>query len=240
MRAEYFKYTDKGGRKNNEDYVGIREPMYIVADGLGGHSCGEVASRETVEYLKNKYAGITDLSNSNMHRIIDDVNSYIWKIRQDNPEYKDMASTVVTGFIKDGMFNYLNVGDSRMYYFRKNKILFRSKDHSVTQACVDMGEIKEKKMRFHEDRNKLTKVLGNKNEIKIKEDFTPFPIRPGDAFLLCTDGFWEYVWEKEMEKSLKASKTAAEWMEKMLKTHKKRVDGNNDNNSAVCVKIYEA
>lgn len=239
MRVEYSCYTDKGGRKNNEDYLGIAGSVYIVADGLGGHSCGEVASKELVEYLKGKYSGISDFGNESMHEIIEDVNSYIWKLKQEKPEYENMASTVVAAFIENGVFNYLNVGDSRLYYFRKNKIYLRSKDHSITQALVDMKEIKEKQMRFHEDRNKLTKVIGIKEKVKIKDVFTAFPIETGDAFLLCSDGFWEYVLEKEMVKCLKRSKSPEEWMQKMLVFHAKRVDGNHDNNSAVCVKITE-
>lgn len=239
MKVEYYCYTDKGGRKNNEDYLGIAGAVYIVADGLGGHSCGEVASREVVEYLKERYDGISDLGNESMHEIIEDVNSYICKLKKDKPEYENMASTVAAGFVVNGMFNYLNVGDSRMYYFRKNKILLKSKDHSVTQALVDMKEIKEKQMRFHEDRNKLTKVIGIKEKINIKDVFTAFPVESGDAFLLCSDGFWEYVLEKEMLKSLKSSRNPEEWMRKMLVFHSKRVEGNHDNNSAVCVKITE-
>lgn len=237
MRFENFSFTDKGGRKNNEDCLGVANNIYIVADGLGGHSYGEVASREAVRYLEGTYQGLLNLSNENMHSIIEDVNSYIWDMKTKNSQYKNMASTIVVGFIANEKFNYFNVGDSRMYYFRRNKISFRSKDHSVTQACVDMGEIEEKEMRFHEDRNKLTKVLGNKKNIKLRDNFQPFSVESGDAFLLCTDGFWEYVLEEEMEKCLATSKTSKDWMEKMLKEHDKRVDGTHDNYSAVCVKI---
>ena len=148
-----------------------------------------------------------------------------------------MASTVVAAFVKDGRFNYLNVGDSRLYYFRKNKLLFRSKDHSITQMCVDMGEITEKQMRFHEDRNKLTKALGLDSTIKIKNVFDEIELSAGDAYLLCSDGFWEYVLEKDMEKALKNADTPQQWLDDMLKKLRKRSPENCDNRSAVCVMV---
>ncbi|MGN0370356.1 MAG: PP2C family protein-serine/threonine phosphatase [Butyrivibrio sp.] len=231
---EFFisKYTDKGGRPHNEDSIGISEDSFVVADGLGGHDSGEVASKMAVDYVLDIASNITDVSDETMHRIIDGVNKTVYNGRIGN-----MATTVVAAFIKNNLFNYLNVGDSRMYYFRKGKIFLQSKDHSITQLCVDMGEISPKEMRFHEDRNRLTKALGLDSEINIPGQFAPFEIEPGDAFLLCSDGFWEYVYEKEMVKYLQKSDTPQKWMEMMLNKVLKRVKAGNDNMSAVCVFI---
>ena len=230
MECFIAKYSDKGGRDNNEDCVGISENVFIVADGLGGHSNGETASKTAVDFILNNSVRLTDISNAAMQRLIEDVNTEVCNNRVGN-----MATTIVAAFVSNGMFNYFNVGDSRLYYFRKDKIILQSKDHSVTQACVDMGEIKPKEMRFHPDRNKLTKALGLKEDIVSNRKFEPFRIQSGDAFLLCTDGFWEYIFEKEMEKLLKKSRTPQDWLDNMLQKVISRVEANNDNMSVICV-----
>lgn len=232
MECFIARYSDKGGRDNNEDYVGITDDTYVVCDGLGGHSDGETASRMAVEYLLKAAVEIQKINDDEMHNMIYKVNSLICKNRIGN-----MATTVVAGFVRGDVFNYFNVGDSRLYYFRNNRIIVQSKDHSVTQACVDMGEIKADKMRFHPDRNKLTKALGLKEEIKVNQKFQPFKVEIGDSFLLCTDGFWEYVYEKEMQKYLKKASTPQEWLDAMLKKALTRTQRNHDNISAVCVMI---
>lgn len=237
MEIFVCRYSDKGGRKNNEDCVGILENAYVLADGLGGHSFGEIASAKTVNYILEKYSEVSDISDTAMHYIISDVNRYLWCEKEAEPSYENMASTVVAAFVKDGRFNYLNVGDSRLYYFRKNKIMLQSRDHSMTQVAVDMGEIKKSAMRFHGDRNKLTKVLGLSESLRINEHFEPFEICAGDAFLLCSDGFWEYIEEKQIQKTLRMSETPHKWLDAMLKIISGRVGANNDNLSAVCALV---
>lgn len=233
MEIFVCKYSDKGGRCSNEDAVGISDNIFVLADGLGGHSFGEIASSKVVEYLLG-CTEISDISNNAMHNIINEVNGYIMREKAAASVYGDMASTVVAAFVKDGHFNYFNVGDSRMYYFRNGKIFIQSKDHSMTQLSVDMGEISREKMRFHEDRNKLTKVLGLSENLKINQKFEPFKIMRDDAFLLCSDGFWEYISEKQMIKLLHKSKTPNKWLEAMLKVILHKAKEGNDNLSAVC------
>lgn len=237
MEIEYSKFTSRGGRDNNEDCIGVSENIFIVSDGLGGHSCGEIASENVVEYLMSHYADIGQIDNNTLHGIIAATNGYLWNLKQEHPEYQDMAATVVAAFIRGTSFNYLNVGDSRMYFFRRARILCQSRDHSVTQLCVDTGEIRPKDMRFHEDRNKLTRVLGLNMELKINNQFDPFELQERDAFLLCTDGFWEYITEKQMMRCLRRSKSADQWMEHMLKCINKHTKEGNDNLSAICAVV---
>lgn len=229
------KYSDKGGRNHNEDCVGVVKDTFVVADGLGGHQCGEVASEMVVDYILKRSESIKDIENLTMHTLIQELNTAICMAKDENNSLGDMASTVVAGFVIENRFNYLNVGDSRMYYFRNQEIIFQSKDHSVTQACVDMGQIKKEDMRFHEDRNKLTKVIGLSPKLKILNVFEPVEVQENDAILLCTDGFWEYIQENEMVKVLKGCKTPQQWIGKMLKIIHKRAKRDNDNLSAVAI-----
>lgn len=237
MEVFVCKYSDKGGRKNNEDSIGISDNVYVVADGLGGHSCGEKASAMAVDFILDNYSDLRKIGNEVMHDIIGSVNRYIWMEKQHNPSYGNMASTVVAAFVCDRYLNYLNVGDSRFYLFRDKGILLQSRDHSMTQLSVDMGEIRKSRMRFHEDRNKLTKVLGLSEGLNINDFFEPLELRPGDAFLMCTDGFWEYIDERHMIKFLKKSDTPQQWMRAMLEVIARNVKGNNDNLSAICAMV---
>lgn len=236
MELFFSQYTSQGGRKRNEDSVGVTENLVVVADGLGGQGEGDVASQACVAYLLNRTFP-NRIDNAQMHRLIDEVNQAVYRTKISFRTKSNMATTVVAALVQEGMFNYMNVGDSRLYFFRGGKMLFRSKDHSVTQACVDMGTITEEQMRFHEDRNKLTKALGLKEDIKIIQEFQEFPLQSGDAYLLCSDGFWEYVYEKEMEKALRRARTPQQWMASMLKRLQKRTPENCDNQSAVCVLV---
>lgn len=237
METFVCKYSDKGGRPNNEDAIAAGDDVYVLADGLGGHSCGEIASSMAVDFIMTHYSHVAGIDNEMMHNIICDTNRHIYDAKTANPQYSNMASTVVAAYIRDNMFNYFNVGDSRMYYFRRNKIFLQSHDHSLTQLAVDMGEIKPSGMRFHEDRNKLTKVLGLSENLRIAENFTAFAVETGDAFLLCSDGFWEYVEEKQMQKILRRSQTPQQWMAGLLKEISHNVKEHNDNLSAICVMI---
>ncbi|MCM1307621.1 MAG: protein phosphatase 2C domain-containing protein [Butyrivibrio sp.] len=237
MKVLACKYTDKGGRKKNEDSVGISKNIYVVADGLGGHSCGEKASAMAVDYILDNYSGLTDIGNDVMHNIISDVNMHIWNEKQNDPSYGNMASTVVAVFASGGLLNYLNVGDSRFYFFRNNELVVQSRDHSMTQMSVDLGEITPDCMRFHEDRSRLTKVLGLNETLRIVERFEPVAAEAGDAFLMCTDGFWEYIDERRMQKLLRRSKTPRQWMDSMVRYISRHVKGSNDNLSAICAMI---
>lgn len=237
MEIFVCQYSDKGGRKNNEDSVGSSDGAYVVADGLGGHSCGEKASAMAVDYILSNYSGLTDISDDVMHDIIRDVNRHIWNEKQSDRRYGNMATTVAAAFVSGALLNYLNVGDTRFYFFRNNRLIIQSRDHSLTQMSVDMGEIARSRMRFHEDRNRLTKVLGLNETLRVGEVFEPVAVEAGDAFLMCTDGFWEYVDEHHMQKLLRRSDTPQQWMESMLRIISGNIKGDNDNLSAVCAMI---
>jgi len=112
MECFICKYTDKGGRENNEDFVAITEDTFVLADGLGGHSNGEIASKLAVEYIINRADEMISIDNKGLHELISDVNQVVVANRMG-----DMATTIVAAFVRNGYFNYFNVGDSRLYYF---------------------------------------------------------------------------------------------------------------------------
>ena len=147
-----------------------------------------------------------------------------------------MKTTATLLLIKDNLYRYAHIGDSRIYCFRNNKVLCRTLDHSVPQMLVLAGDIKEKKIRSHPDRNKLLRVMGVEWEGSRYTMSDYEELKSGDAFLLCSDGFWEPILEKQMCKTLKKSTDAQNWMDEMTKIIIKNAkDTDMDNFSGIAV-----
>ena len=139
--------------------------------------------------------------------------------------------TTITFLAVNGMkAAWAHVGDSRIYHFL-GRIVSRTRDHSASQIAVMLGTITEDQIRFHEDRNRVYRALGQDGELKVETHFEA--LSPGKhAFLLCTDGFWEFIVESEMEKDLRNAADPEEWLGLMRSRLTARVPSNNDNNSA--------
>jgi len=158
------------------------------------------------------------------------VNDGILQLQESNPEVKGMRTTAVGCVVEGGKMTAFNCGDSRFYYFSNGSITQMSKDHSVSQMSVSIGEMSFDAIRDDPDRNKLLKVLGEATDkADVGTVYPPIPCKSGDAFLLCSDGFWENVIEEEMEIDLSKSTSAKEWVEYMLVRLMLRYTGNNDN-----------
>lgn len=232
MIIDSAKYTNPGGHDINEDSYLCRgdKGIFIVADGLGGHSDGEKASMAAVDYFEeNCQGGYTD---QRLTELMEGANTSVLKNGDGG------KTTVAAAFAENGRFIYANAGDSRVYYFHDGKIIAQTKDHSVCQASADMGLIRPEDIRGNEDRSRLLKVLGGEEKLGIKRHYPPIKLRNGDAFLVCTDGFWDYVYEAEMEADLLKSGSADVWLKYMLKRHILRAQNKGDNYTAICGIIH--
>ena len=109
-----------------------------------------------------------------------------------------------------------------MYIFRQNRIVYQTLDHSVPQMLVASGEIRPEEIRGHSDRNRLLRVLGDRDRSVKYQESPPWDWMPGDKILLCTEGFWEYVKEPEMERDLENSEGPREWLLRMKKRVRRR------------------
>lgn len=228
---EYDSYSHVGMRDNNEDCF-LCKPMSggilaLVADGLGGHDNGEVASRLAVETVA---AALEDADFDE-----DELGYAIVKASQAIVDANIFGHTTVAAlWIHGNEAIAAHVGDSRIYHFRNNKIQFQSLDHSAVQMSVLVGELPKDALRTHPDQNKLFRVLGDKTSPP-KMDITELTVRPGDAFLLCSDGFWEPVTEELMEQTLSRAPSPAQWLAAMRQTVEAARDPRQDNNTAVCI-----
>lgn len=187
--------TDIGlTRSMNQDCILAQSPLFIVADGMGGHAAGDVASRLAIdvfsELLELPSIGVRDLARAARianERILGDVVA--------SPDRRGMGTTI-TGFaIAESAFGahaaILNVGDSRTYLWREQTLLRLTHDHSVVQELLDAGEIGEHEVTTHPHRHVVTRVLGADSEVDV--DTWAMPLRTGDRLLVCSDGLSSVV-----------------------------------------------
>lgn len=229
MNIDSYSYTNCGKYEINEDSVLCRGNMFAVADGLGGLEGGETASACAVDYLGSNYRGCSD---AELEALIAGANKAVFSLGN------GACTTIAAAFADGETFRFTNIGDSRVYYFRKGKLLMRTKDHSVCQAAVETGTMPEEEIRESDDRSKLLRVFGKDSEIKCGKLMGPDRVLDGDAFIVCSDGFWEYVYETEMEIDLLKSDSARQWAEYMLRRHLKRSRCEGDNFSVICGIIH--
>lgn len=234
MKLNTSYYSAIGGRAKNEDVVSMMEcrdtVIGIVADGLGGHSCGEIASKLVVNTI-NGVLGQEIASVSKLREAIETANDAV----RNDTRCQTMKSTVAVLWMDRENALAATVGDTRIYQFRKGRIIFQSKDHTVVNMAVLAGEMCERDIRGNKGRNQLMRALGAQDEIK--PDIVPLNVMPGDAFLICSDGFWDHVWEEEMLEDLLEEKEACDWLGKMRKRVEAKMAPNGDNHSAVVILI---
>lgn len=247
MLIDFAVLSDRGERPVNEDCVGTasleNKHIFVLADGLGGHSNGEIASRlvteKIIEFLTDENAEKeTFLEDAFLH-----AQKKLLEEQKKHGASYEMKTTAVVLFIDGGQVSFGHIGDSRLYLIRKGKIVSRTLDHSVPQMLAISGEIREKDIRHHEDRNRLLRAMGNdwnpeRPEYRIDEK--NLSIDKNNCFLLCSDGFWEWITEKQMQRVLKKNLSAENQLRKMTDIVLKNGKGKKmDNYSAILVKIKE-
>ncbi len=230
MNIDFYTYSGRGGRPVNEDSFACGEGYYVVSDGLGGHDNGEVASSAAVRYILENYR--SDISAEAAGGLLAGADDAV-------KQFGDGGKATVAAVFTDGdKIRISNVGDSRVYYFRRGNIFFRTKDHSVCQASVDMGEMTDDDVRHSADRSGLLKVLGDSAPLKLPKPYELIDPQDSDAFLICSDGFWEHVYDLEMEADLLKAGNAREWLEHMLKRLLLRSGNRGDNFTSICGIIH--
>jgi len=236
MKIEVATCSFQGGRDYNEDSVQYVEKdgvfAVVVADGLGGHGGGQIASSIVTADVTRLFLDSPLTEASAVQDIFKKVNSAV--LSRQTPQLM-MRSTGVCLFINDGTIVWGHAGDSRLYHFLDDRLLTHTLDHSVSQMAVLTGEITQEEIRSHVDRNKVTRAFGGSEDINADVSSPLLPGPGSHVFLLCTDGFWEYVFEQEMELDLAKCKEPGSWLESMCARINRRAPSNNDNFSAAAV-----
>jgi serine/threonine protein phosphatase PrpC len=201
--------TDVGrSRDHNEDAVAVHIPddpevlehkgaLYLVADGMGGHQAGEVASQKASEVVIREYYADanTDIAES-LSRAARKANAAVFQMAQENVQRKGMGTTVVAAVVRGPEVHIANVGDSRAYLLRGQDIIQVTKDHSFVQEQIDAGIVSREEARNHPQRNVITRALGHRAQIEV--DTFRGELLPGDVLLLCSDGLSGPVHDDEL------------------------------------------
>lgn len=234
--------TNPGTRAVNEDSTGIAEAQdmhcFIVADGLGGHGKGDIASGLAVAAFQKVFQESTAPINERMCEAFEQAQKDVLEEQVKTRSQMQMKTTVTALAVSDKRILWGHIGDTRLYAFTYHWLRTRTLDHSVPQMLVMAREIKENEIRNHPDRNKLLRVIGVSGEQPRYEISSIRKRRKHQAYLLCTDGFWELILESEMAECLKKAESVQKWLEEMEQIVRRRgenreMDNYSDRKSVV-------
>lgn len=238
-----FSATDVGQRrKMNQDYVFVSEApvgnlpnLFVVADGMGGHNAGDYASSHAVQTLVDEIREDKDFNPIKIIRhAIETANTEILNQAQNNESLKGMGTTIVVATIVGHYAYVANVGDSRLYVVQ-DQIHQVTKDHSLVQEMVRMGELKAEEAKDHPDKNIITRALGAERTVDI--DFFDLKLEPESTILMCSDGLSNMVEDAKMEEIIMDSETSLERKGRKL-LREANQNGGKDNIAVILVEPF--
>lgn len=232
---EFYQLTSIGNREVNQDCMAHRVcadyAVFVVADGLGGHHSGEKASRffcRGLIALADKYhSQIRARGGSAVQIWVAETVAKMRELFADDPNAADAHTTCAVLYLDDEQAITAHCGDSRIYRVNAERVIWRTKDHSVPQQLFDEGVISEWEMGVHPDQHKLTRSINISSPPLV--DIVSCPaMKNGETFILCSDGFWEFVKEQELL-GLSQSNSGKPELQKMAKMAVLRAQGKSDN-----------
>ncbi|MFA7660296.1 MAG: Stp1/IreP family PP2C-type Ser/Thr phosphatase [Anaerovoracaceae bacterium] len=234
--------TDKGKlRTVNEDSMLCMDDMsfYMVADGVGGHNSGEIASKLAVELTKAHLTANpperveeSDLPDF-FNRRLREVNKEIYTRAASVKENAGMATTAVMLLIRQMRAYIINIGDSRAYLFRKGMLQRVTEDHTYVSELLKQGRISKAEAEVHPKRNMITRALGS--EETMIPDFFQLDLTIGDRILLCTDGLYNEVSDEEICAMIESKPNSEELVLALIRSACD--NGGKDNITVCCVEI---
>ncbi len=239
--------TDTGlRRESNEDcgkVVWPRDPeqlagkgvLAIVADGMGGHQGGEVASELAVRMVSETYASAESDPQGALVEAFRAANREIYHLSRRHRQLAGMGTTCTAVAVVEGFAYSAHVGDSRAYLVRSDRIYRMTEDRSATMALVKQGLITMNEAREHEGRNVILRAMGMHQEVEVATWDAPFALRPGDRLVLCSDGLHDILTDPEIC-SIAGSTEPREACSRMLKLALERMC--RDNVTVAVLRVY--
>lgn len=234
-----YAATDVGLiRSVNQDYVyysmepvGCLANLFIVADGMGGHKAGDVASRCSVERFV-KYLKETDDKDevSAINSSITKVNREIITMASENADYSGMGTTFVAATIDENMLKVANIGDSRLYVVGED-IIQITRDHSLVEELIYKGEIDREQARTHEKKNYITRAIGGQDSVEA--EMFSVELKPKDRILMCSDGLSNMIEDKDILNIINQSADISDAVENLIAEANK--NGGTDNISVMII-----
>lgn len=209
MKFTIYQESRQGKRSNNEDriaYCYSRDALLmVVADGMGGHFYGEVASQIAVQYLTSAFQKEAQPMLADpflfLHRAMSNAHHAILDFSAENKLKDSPRTTCVACIVQNNVAHWAHVGDSRLYHLRKGRVNAVTRDHSRVRMLLEQGMITEKEAATHPDRNKVYTCLGG-GQLPEIEFSRKTPLEAGDMLVLCTDGVWGVIDGERMAKML--------------------------------------
>ena len=227
---------DSGGCVLPDD-AGLRASkgvLAIVADGMGGHSAGEVASGLAVEIVSRVYYEEDDEPQSALKKAFQEANRGIYKAAEKDESKKGMGTTCTALVLQNGTAISAHVGDSRLYLVRESQIYLMTEDHSAVMEMVKAGMLTLEQARHHPDKNVILRAMGSHPEVEVATWQEPFPIKAGDSFLVCSDGLYDLVEDEEIKQIVMINNPQAA-CENLIALAKER--GGHDNITVVITSL---
>ena len=189
----------------DDELLTARGRLVVVADGMGGHLAGEVASRMAVDVISRVYYETPGNAVSALRTSFTEANRQIYQSSTEVQGRNGMGTTCTALALRNGTALAAHVGDSRLYLVRNDQIYLMTEDHSAVMELVKRGLLTREQARHHPDKNVILRALGSHSEVEISVWDEPFPIKGGDQFLLCSDGLYDLVEDKEIMDAVMAS-----------------------------------
>lgn len=229
----YYVQTDIGKvRSLNEDAYYLPrgdERFCAVADGMGGHNAGEVASAMAVDVYARELRPLENIRGMAMRQAVEHANAAVFTRSISAREFNGMGTTFTGLAVNGNDVHIAHVGDSRAYLIRNGCIMCLTLDHTLVQEMVLQGLITPSEAKHHPKRNYITRALGTAENVEV--DLVQVELQPGDIFLLCTDGLSNHVEERKI---LEISQKACSWKEKLKELIQCALDdGGSDNITAL-------
>ena len=239
---QFGAMTDVGMcRKINEDNYYVKAdgafPYAIVADGMGGHKAGEIASMMVVDvirnHLENSLSEDQDYveAGETVRKAFISANNIIYNYAENNYKIMGMGTTATLAMVFKGRIITAHVGDSRAYTIDKNEIKQITRDHSYVQELVSMGKITKEEAKHHPKKNFITRAMGAEETVKVDVNIRPYN---GETILLCSDGLVNFVDDEEIKDIVQKRGSLKKKTEQLVNTANSR--GGKDNITVIILK----
>ena len=231
MRVEAGVATDIGRvRERNEDSFLVEPPLYAVADGMGGHRGGGVASELALEKVEELFRA----GKSSLAEMVHAANRAVFERSMSDRKVMGMGTTLTAATVDDEGVHLAHVGDSRAYLLRAGAFRQLTDDHTLVNRMVKAGEITREEADVHPHRNVVTRSIGTEAEVEVDQD--DVPVIDGDRFLLCSDGLTGTVTEPQIQAILEATPKPQEAADRLIKAANRA--GGIDNITVVVLDIH--
>lgn len=226
-------------KPNDAALLAERGTLLIVADGMGGHASGEVASSMAVELVSRLYYHEQAITpEAALKHAVEEANRLIYAASLEDEKLRGMGTTCTALALRAGTAFSAHVGDSRIYMRRDGQMYLMSEDHSAVMEMVKHGIISREEARHHADKNVILRALGTSPEVEADTWEKPLPIQVGDQFLLCSDGLYDLIEDSEIGQALAAAEDPHAACEQLIALAKER--GGHDNITVGIVSIQPA